>query len=89
MGLLITTDIDCDGCHNWTAGATGTKIKAREARRVVAESGWVRVLRDGYWLDLCPECATAETLREQPPPIVGNPFEGARLVSITELFDKL
>lgn len=59
MSLLITTDIECDGCKDWTHGDTGYEIRGRPARAEAARSGWARVKVGSVMADLCPKCQRA------------------------------
>ena len=52
MSITITTDVFCDLCGDWTHGAVGVKILAKEARRASLRAGWTN--RGGK--DICPNC---------------------------------
>lgn len=56
MSIIVTTDVNCDGCNDWAEGVVGPKQSARMARATVAGRGWRRVKRDGRMVDLCPYC---------------------------------
>ena len=60
MSITITTDVFCDICPNWTFGTTGSRPRARVARRNAKRAGWVRQRRDGKLVDICPLCKNDE-----------------------------
>lgn len=57
MSITITTDVFCDHCADWCDGVSdGLKIRIKDARNQAKGMGWKRVLDDGAWIDLCPDC---------------------------------
>jgi len=54
--IVITTDVFCNICGNWTFGVTGPRANAHGARRNAKKDGWTRRLVKGKVVDLCPDC---------------------------------
>lgn len=52
MSITISTDVFCEECGNWTAGATGTKPRPKAAREIAKSQGWAFFKRKDY----CPDC---------------------------------
>ncbi len=88
MSLLITTDISCDECGNWTAGYAGCRIDGRRARAQARAAGWQQVRRGGERRDLCPTCylvATGQVPRSHQaslPPGLPPAAEGVAWIAI-------
>lgn len=69
MGLLVTTDIRCDGtkedgspCGAEVAGEIDRQRNPSAARRAAKANGWIRTLdpSSGRMVDLCPSCVEKE-----------------------------
>lgn len=53
MSFIITTDVFCDKCGDWTEGAVGKSVSRREAWDIAKSRGWTRVNRKHF----CPVCS--------------------------------
>jgi hypothetical protein len=58
MSYVVTTDVVCDVCGDWSEGVSSFKAMPTQARRAVALRGWV--VRKGK--DLCAQCAESGKL---------------------------
>jgi len=57
MGLLVTTDIDCDFCPDWAHGVVAHRVQKRRARETAHKAGWItRRGKNGRTVDVCPSC---------------------------------
>ena len=53
MSYIVTTDISCDSCGDWTFGAVGPAVRKRSATKEAKTKGWIA--KDGK--HFCPDCA--------------------------------
>ena len=64
MSIVVTKDVFCDECSNWTGGLTGDFMKRTVLDAACIKGRFGRYKRDGVLKDLCYDCQTeAERLR--------------------------
>ena len=54
--IVVTTDVFCNGCNEWTDGVAATKKRVRRARGNARKNGWAVRRFEGNLVDLCPQC---------------------------------
>lgn len=64
--IRVTTDVFCDECGNWSTHGTSSKAEPASAREGARSRGWRTTRRDRRLVDLCPPCAHAAGLKEDP-----------------------
>jgi hypothetical protein len=57
---MVSTDVSCDRCDEWTEGVVGPSVDRAGARAAAKRAGWTH----HRGRDLCPSCTTAIEIEE-------------------------